>query len=89
VKPVSFFAAPPDEVAVNRPFEVLLGNGKEYLGKRRGGFYIINVEYSEREKIECVYIRTAPFEKPADNPEVGKAFIFAKCLFQVRVEKKV
>ena len=89
MQPVSFTAASADQVAVYRFLEMPFGNGEQNLWKGRGPLLVIYIQHPEWIKVERLNLRTALFEKPADIAEVTQPLAFAKCLFQVLVEKNV
>ena len=89
MQPVSFTAASADQITVNRFLEIPFGNGEKYLRKWGRGFGGVHVQHPEWIKVERLNLRTALFEKPADDTEVTQPLVLTKCLFQVLVEKNV
>ena len=89
MQPVSFTAASADQVAVYRFFEMPFGNGEKNLRKRGRSLGRIDIQHPEWIKVERLNLRTALFEKPANNTEVTQPLALTKCLFQVLVEKNV
>ena len=89
MQPVSFTAASADQITVNRFLEIPFGNGEEYLRKGFGRLPIADIQHPEWIKVERLNLRTALFEKPADDTEVTQPLVLTKCLFQVLVEKNV
>lgn len=70
MQPVSFAAASADQIAVNRFLEIPFGNREKYLWERRGSFGSVDIQHPEWIEVERLNLRTAFFEKPANDAEV-------------------